>query len=337
GSAKAHIGHTSAAAGVIGLIKTLLSMRHRKLPALLHFNRLNPLIEFADSPFYINAETADWQPQPGKPRMAAINSFGHSGTNVHLVVREYLPSKSAAGNAESGEKIRLIPLSAKTESNLRSLVQAFVDWLEDGSLSRTVTLEEMAYTLQSGREAMRHRVVFSAHTVSELTRKMAAFLNGEQAIAGCWQSNNAQESQEQAFIDTVEKLAQRWCLGLEVDWAAAYAGKQVSRVHLPTSVFTKTEYGPQQTSQPAEARKSELQAQLWAQKNDLQNLKMEALLFDLLWASLHATGIISRLDGQQQSGELALLSMAELADKSLGNANRIPAFYQRWLDESIQS
>ena len=335
GSAKAHIGHTSAAAGVIGLIKTLLSMRHRKLPALLHFNRLNPLIEFANSPFYINAETADWQPQPEKPRMAAINSFGHSGTNVHLVVREYLPSKSAAGNAESGEEIRLIPLSAKTESNLRSLVQAFVDWLEDGSLSRTVTLEEMAYTLQTGREAMRHRVIFSARTFSELTRKMAVFLNGELAIVGCWQTGK--DSPAQAAGDPAEETAQRWCLGQEVDWAAAYAGKQVSRVHLPTSVFTKTEYGPQQTSQPAEARKSELQAQLRAQKNDLQNLKMEALLFDLLWASLHATGIISRLDGQQQSGELALLSMAELADKSLGNANRIPAFYQRWLDESIQS
>ncbi|MGZ5615697.1 MAG: SDR family NAD(P)-dependent oxidoreductase, partial [Methylobacter sp.] len=234
GSAKAHIGHTSAAAGVIGLIKTLLSMRHRKLPALLHFNRLNPLIEFANSPFYINAETADWQPQAGKPRMAAINSFGHSGTNVHLVVREYLPSKSAAGNAESGEKIRLIPLSAKTESNLRSLVQAFVDWLEDGSLSRTVTLEEMAYTLQTGREAMRHRVIFSVHTYAELTRKMAAFLNGEQAIAGCWQTG--QDSPAQTTDDPAEETAQRWCLGQEVDWAAAYAGKQVRRVHLPTSV-----------------------------------------------------------------------------------------------------
>ncbi|MGZ5558019.1 MAG: SDR family NAD(P)-dependent oxidoreductase [Methylobacter sp.] len=335
GSAKAHIGHTSAAAGVIGLIKTLLSMRHRKLPALLHFNRLNPLIEFANSPFYINAEAADWQTQPGKPRMAAINSFGHSGTNAHLVVREHLPSTPPASNIESGEKIRLIPLSAKTESNLRSLVQAFVERLESGSLSRVVTLEEMAYTLQTGREAMRHRVVFSARTHAELTRKMAAFLDEEQAIAGCWQTGK--DSPAQTADDPAEEMAQRWCLGHDVDWAAAYAGKQVRRVHLPTSVFSKTEYGPQQGSQTVQTRKSALQAQLRAQKNDLQNLKMEALLFDLLWASLDQMGIIYRIDGQEQSGEVAVLSITELADKFPGNTGRIPAFYQRWLDESIQS
>ncbi|XLV73922.1 ketoacyl-synthetase C-terminal extension domain-containing protein [Ralstonia syzygii subsp. celebesensis] len=88
GSAKAHIGHTSAAAGVVSLIKILLSMKHRRLPGLLNFEQLNPRIELADSAFHIHRELTDWPAGGSGPRMAALNSFGHSGTNVHMVIRE---------------------------------------------------------------------------------------------------------------------------------------------------------------------------------------------------------------------------------------------------------
>ena len=91
GSAKAHIGHTAASAGVIGLIKILLSLKHRRIPGLLHFTELNPLIEFDGSPFYVNTQAREWRSTDGKPLMAALNSFGHSGTNAHLVIEEYIP------------------------------------------------------------------------------------------------------------------------------------------------------------------------------------------------------------------------------------------------------
>ena len=82
GSAKAHIGHTAASAGVIGLIKVLLSFKHHFLPALLHFSELNPLIEFDGSPFYVNTQAQEWRSTEGLPLLAALNSFGHSGTNA---------------------------------------------------------------------------------------------------------------------------------------------------------------------------------------------------------------------------------------------------------------
>ncbi|WP_374192067.1 SDR family NAD(P)-dependent oxidoreductase [Bacillus sp. XF8] len=93
GSTKSSIGHTGAAAGVIGLIRVLLSMTYRQIPRLINFNNLNPLIALQQSPFYINTETVEWVPSKDKPLLAAINSFGHSGTNVHLVVQEYQPSE----------------------------------------------------------------------------------------------------------------------------------------------------------------------------------------------------------------------------------------------------
>ena len=95
GSAKAHIGHTAASAAVIGLIKILLSMKHHRLPGLLHFKELNPTIAFEGSAFYVNREPVDWRSSDGRPLMAALNSFGHSGTNVHLVVREYIEATPA--------------------------------------------------------------------------------------------------------------------------------------------------------------------------------------------------------------------------------------------------
>ncbi|WP_347836673.1 polyketide synthase [Gracilibacillus sp. JCM 18860] len=93
GSTKSSIGHTGAAAGVIGLIRVLLSITQRQIPRLINFKTLNPLIDLHRSPFYINTETETWVSKQGKPLLAAINSFGHSGTNAHLVVQEHKPSE----------------------------------------------------------------------------------------------------------------------------------------------------------------------------------------------------------------------------------------------------
>jgi amino acid adenylation domain-containing protein len=90
GSAKSHIGHASAASGAIGAIKLLLSLKHRQLPGLLHFDRLNPDIEFDGSPFKVAPDNVGWEAEHGLPRMAALSAFGHSGTNVHFVFQEHV-------------------------------------------------------------------------------------------------------------------------------------------------------------------------------------------------------------------------------------------------------
>src|SRR6185295_13411302 len=87
GAVKSNIGHLDAAAGVAGLIKTVLALEHRQLPPSLHFERPNPRSELLGSPFFVNAALADW-PQGAAPRRAGISSFGIGGTNAHLVVEE---------------------------------------------------------------------------------------------------------------------------------------------------------------------------------------------------------------------------------------------------------
>lgn len=128
GSAKSHIGHTGAAAAVVGLIKILLAMRHRAVPGLINFSKLNPLIEFDGSPFYINTRSTEWRPENGRALTAALNSFGHSGTNVHLVVQEYKqPETGPGGLSENGPL--LIPLSARNTDRLLACASGLAAFL----------------------------------------------------------------------------------------------------------------------------------------------------------------------------------------------------------------
>src|SRR5205823_3481878 len=97
GSVKSNIGHLDAAAGVAGLIKTVLALQHKQLPPSLHFQRSNPKIDFANSPFFVNDQLRDWSTDRA-PRRAGVSSFGIGGTNAHVVLEEApateLPAKS---------------------------------------------------------------------------------------------------------------------------------------------------------------------------------------------------------------------------------------------------
>ncbi|HSP10502.1 MAG TPA: acyltransferase domain-containing protein, partial [Candidatus Dormibacteraeota bacterium] len=91
GSVKSNIGHLKAAAGAAGLLKTVLALHHKVLPPSLHFDRPNPDIDFADSPFRVNTEARDWDGPPGGIRRAGVSAFGFGGANFHAVVDEYIP------------------------------------------------------------------------------------------------------------------------------------------------------------------------------------------------------------------------------------------------------
>ncbi|MCP5006826.1 MAG: SDR family NAD(P)-dependent oxidoreductase, partial [Planctomycetes bacterium] len=88
GSVKTNIGHTATAAGVAGVLKLLLALRHRQIPPSLHFKEGNPVIDFASSPFYVNSQLKEWEIEKNRSRRAAVSSFGFSGTNAHLIIEE---------------------------------------------------------------------------------------------------------------------------------------------------------------------------------------------------------------------------------------------------------
>ncbi len=97
GSVKSNIGHTGATAGLSGLMKVLLSLKHKKIPPTINFETINPSIKLENSPFYINTTLKNWDMPEGKSRMACVSSFGFTGTNAHVVIEEYLDESKVQG------------------------------------------------------------------------------------------------------------------------------------------------------------------------------------------------------------------------------------------------
>ncbi|MVT11423.1 type I polyketide synthase [Chitinophaga tropicalis] len=145
GSVKTNIGHLDTAAGVAGLIKTALSLKHKKIPASLHFTAPNPEIDFDGGPFYVNDHLQEWKRNDAAPLRAGISSFGIGGTNVHAVLEE-----APAPQATDPERTyKLLTVSAKTEGSLGR----YLDSLQDFLLKEPGTnLGDLSYTLQAGRK-----------------------------------------------------------------------------------------------------------------------------------------------------------------------------------------
>ncbi|WP_412179946.1 type I polyketide synthase, partial [Variovorax paradoxus] len=154
GSVKTNIGHLDAAAGVAGLIKAAQALRHRVLPASLHFRAPNPQIDFANSPFYVNTVSKPW-PEGPVPRRAGVSSFGIGGTNVHVVLEEAPPVR-AERNAGGWQ---VLPLSAQAPAALREAAALLADHLE---AHPEASLADVAQTLQNGRRAFAQRAAVVA-------------------------------------------------------------------------------------------------------------------------------------------------------------------------------
>ena len=168
GSVKSNLGHLDAAAGVTGLIKVALSLKHKVIPASLHFQKPNPKIDFANSPFFVNAELRDWKVLSGTPRRAGVSSFGSGGTNAHVVVEE-APDAPPSSPSRSWQ---LLQVSAKTPEALERTTADLAAYLKrlagdgvNGEVSRT--LGDAAFTLQTGRGDFVHRRIVACQDPAE--------------------------------------------------------------------------------------------------------------------------------------------------------------------------
>jgi acyl transferase domain-containing protein len=164
GSVKTNIGHLDRAAGAAGLIKAALALQNRVIPASLNFHAPNPEIDFAHSPFRVNAETTRWERADGTPLRAGVNSLGMGGTNVHVVLEE-APARRPDPAARAGtRRLEALIVSARTPESLdaarRNLARHLAaNATEQGS---DAPLLDAAYTLQTGREAFEYRLALLA-------------------------------------------------------------------------------------------------------------------------------------------------------------------------------
>jgi acyl transferase domain-containing protein len=149
GSVKTNIGHTDSAAGVAGLIKTVLALQHRQLPPSLFYEEPNPRIDFANSPFYVNDRLREWK-NGDAPLRAGVSSFGIGGTNAHVIVEEAPPREVSGTNRPH----HLLLLSAFTPTALEAATANLIRYLEQHP---DANMADVAYTLQVGRKTFAHR------------------------------------------------------------------------------------------------------------------------------------------------------------------------------------
>ena len=172
GSVKTNIGHLDAAAGVSGLIKTVLAIKHNQIPPSLHFEQPNPNIDFSRTPFYVNTKLVPWKSN-GLPRRAGVSSFGIGGTNAHVVLEE--PPPSPSGPSGVSRTHQLLTISARTLTALDRMTANLAEYLKEHPQA---DLADVAYTLLVGRKKFSHRRTLVCRDVDDALRALESLDHG---------------------------------------------------------------------------------------------------------------------------------------------------------------
>ncbi|HTE44381.1 MAG TPA: type I polyketide synthase [Gemmatimonadaceae bacterium] len=171
GSVKTNLGHLEGAAGIAGLMKTILMLRARRIAPSLHFTEPNPFIDWPSIPVTVATSLVPWEPRSGGRRIAGVSSFGFSGSNAHIIVEEAPASDTAVASNDSAPAIHLLPLSARTEPALRQLADRYDQALASNP---ALSLADMCYTAGVGRAHFEHRVAVVARTAADFREQLRA-------------------------------------------------------------------------------------------------------------------------------------------------------------------
>ncbi|MGY8649081.1 MAG: SDR family NAD(P)-dependent oxidoreductase, partial [Verrucomicrobiales bacterium] len=223
GSVKSNIGHALEAAGVAGVIKTVLSLKNAQLPPSLHFKSANRHIDFGMNGLRVNDHLTDWEAPSRGRRRASVSAFGFSGTNAHVVLEEFIHKKT--GRHDDGQAWPVV-LSAKDEAGLKRRLEQMADWLVGSG--GTLPLERLAYTLSCRRDIFTRRFVVWVRNISELQECIDGVLN----CGSSWRQDGLDPAQEQKSDDFLN--------GAEVSFEDLFAGTSSAQpLSLPGYPFSK--------------------------------------------------------------------------------------------------
>ncbi|MBB4683865.1 type I polyketide synthase [Amycolatopsis jiangsuensis] len=176
GSVKSNLGHLEGAAGIAGLIKVVLALVHRRLPASLHYRVPNPHIDFDGLGVRVVEAGRDWPRYPGTAR-AGVSAFGFGGTNAHVVLEEW-PAASFPVRAAASDRPRVFALSGRSAEAVHARADELADWL-DSPAGRAVPLDAVAGTLATRREHLPVRAAVVAEERGELVQALREVVTGE--------------------------------------------------------------------------------------------------------------------------------------------------------------
>ena len=252
GSVKSNLGHLDAAAGVAGLIKTVLALHHRQIPPSLHFSQPNPKLDLTNSPFIVATQLTPWS-NPSFPLRAGVSSFGIGGTNAHVILEEApaLPVPSPC------RATHLLLLSAKTPTALQQMSERLRHFLQSNP---DVSLADLAYTLQVGRAHFAHRRLVLCSSLPEAIELLTALVMSPIVSIAAQEQPHAEyeqliqdllqhEQEAHAAMSDVSKvshllqqLGQLWLAGATIDWAMLYPQQKRRRLSLPTYPFERQRF-----------------------------------------------------------------------------------------------
>ena len=265
GSLKPNIGHPLTASGISVLIKILLSLKYGKIPPTINLERFNPDLKLDNTPFYINKQLKDWKRRHGQPRRAAINGFGLSGTNCHVILEEYIPCTSVG--IPTSNVPTLFVFSAKTRGRLKAYATAMLNFFRTLMVGKSCpnssdyTLENIAYTLVVGRDVMDERLAIIADSLERLVNGLEIYTlsseNAGHSPTVYWgRSVDSDESKPrrqagpseigevtQAVRDRkLNQLAALWVAGRSVPFGELYKNSQVQKISVPCVPFARRRF-----------------------------------------------------------------------------------------------
>ncbi|MCP5006371.1 MAG: hypothetical protein GY941_20900, partial [Planctomycetes bacterium] len=261
GSVKSNIGHAESAAGISGLTKTILQLYHKTLVKSLHSDVINPYLDLASSPFYVQSTTEEWKlPSKSKTqlRRAGVSSFGATGSNAHVILEEF-PQEEVLAQTRIREGV-LLPLSAKNQECLKEYTKRILSFLQTNPETDLLSL---AYTLQTGRVALEERLIILVKSIEEAREKLTEWLEVPNSSPNVWQGvvksnerssrlfdgdEDLQEAISQWIVKgKLKKVAELWIEGFFMNWLSLYQNTTPQRLHLPTYPFARERYWVSET------------------------------------------------------------------------------------------
>ncbi len=220
GSVKTNIGHLEAAAGIAGLIKVALTLKHREILPSLHFQEPNPHIPFETLPLRVQTKPGPWPAEPG-PALAGVTSLGFGGTNAHVVLQEAPPSnlgmrngdrtaENPRGEIRNSKSAHLLPLSARSPEALQSLARAYQEFL--AGAESNASLRDICYTASVRRSHHDYRLAVRGNSPEQLTAGLEAFLRGE-AHSGLSSGRSVSSRQRKLVFVFPGQGSQWWGMG----------------------------------------------------------------------------------------------------------------------------
>ncbi|MBF0224370.1 MAG: SDR family NAD(P)-dependent oxidoreductase [Desulfobacterales bacterium] len=254
-SSKSNLGHLESAAGIAGITKVVLQLKHKILVPSINSEKINPKINFEESPFYIQHELSEWvQPEiieNGQkkiyPRRSGISSFGAGGANAHIVLEEHIQQKVEI----SSNPPYIIILSAKNKERLKIYAEKMYLFLNQNINSSETSSLQIAYTLQLGRELMPERMGFIAQDINEIIQKFEKYYSDNFETSGILAGTVKRSDEKSIELKSIqslienkdfEKILNLWINGTDIEWQMLYQKPYPMVISLPTYPFERQRY-----------------------------------------------------------------------------------------------